>query len=158
MSSVLVAYFSASGNTADIAVRMADILNADLFKIEPEQPYTKADLDWDDELSRSSVEMKDRSSRPGISGKIYDISIYDTIFIGFPIWWFREPSIIDTFMESYAFDGIKVVPFATSGTSGMGEAADNIQDLAPGAQVVEGKRFPPKVSEEDLRTWIDTVL
>ena len=150
MGKVLVAYFSASGVTATLAQRMAKILGADLFEIVPKEIYTKADLNWMDKKSRSSVEMNDRNSRPEIAGKVENISQYQTVFVGFPIWWYREPSIIDTFMESYNFDGITVIPFATSGGSGMGDSGRNMQVLAKGARVVEGKKFSPKASEEEI--------
>ena len=155
MSKILVAYFSASGVTAKLASKLAGVIGADLYEIAPEVPYTKADLNWMNRKSRSSVEMKDTSSRPAIVTKVEDMAQYDTVFVGFPIWWYREPSIIDTFMEAYDFSGKKVVPFATSGTSGMGDSAKNIQALAPGASVKEGKRFGKRVSDEDLKTWAE---
>ena len=120
MGKILVAYFSASGVTAGLSKRLAEVTGADLFEIRPEQPYSKADLNWQDKQSRSSVEMDDRRSRPVIADKLENMEQYSTVFVGFPIWWYREPSIIDTFMETYNFDGITVVPFATSGSSGMG--------------------------------------
>ena len=150
---ILVAYFSASGVTAKIAGRLAGVIGADLFEIKPEVPYTKADLNWQNSKSRSSIEMDDRNCRPAISEKVADMSQYDVIFIGFPVWWYREPSIIDTFMESYDFNGKTVVPFATSGMSPIGESGANMQALAPGAKVEAGKRFPNSVSESELKTW-----
>ncbi len=155
MSKILVAYFSASGVTAKLASRLAAAIGADLYEIAPEVPYTRADLNWMNRKSRSSVEMKDPSSRPAIGTKVEDMAQYDTVFVGFPIWWYREPSIIDTFMEAYDFSSKKVVPFATSGTSGMGDSAKNIQALAPGASVKEGKRFGKRVSDEDLKAWAE---
>ena len=122
MTKVLVAYFSASGVTAKVAKRLSASIGADLFEIVPEELYTKADLNWMNRKSRSSVEMNDRSSRPAITSKVEDMSGYDVVFVGFPVWWYREPSIIDTFMESYDFSGKKVIPFATSGTSGLGDS------------------------------------
>ena len=154
MKKILVAYFSASGVTAKIAEKMANAACADLFEIRPEQPYTKADLNWMDKQSRSTVEMKDRNCRPAMSGKP-DISGYDVILVGFPVWWYREPSIIDTFMESADFTGKTVVPFCTSGGSGLGDSAKNMQSLAPGAKVLEGKRFASSVSPEELKKWAD---
>ncbi len=153
MSKALVAYFSAGGNTAKVASRLASAVNADLFEIRPEIPYTKGDLNWLNKKSRSSVEMNDRNCRPAIASKIENMSEYDVVFVGFPIWWYREPSIIDTFMEAYDFSGKTVIPFATSGSSPMGNSSLNMQDLAKGARVVEGDRFPVRVSENELKQW-----
>ena len=153
MSKVLVAYFSASGVTAGVAEKLSKAIDADLYEIAPEVPYTRADLNWMDKKSRSTVEMKDRSSRPAIGTKVDNMEQYDTVFVGFPIWWYREPSIIDTFMEAYDFTGKKVVPFATSGGSGLGDSYKNLQALAPGAKVINGEKFPGSVSEEKLRAW-----
>lgn len=150
---VLVAYFSATGTTAKVADKLAKATGADLFEIKPAQPYTSADLDWTNKKSRSSVEMADRNLRPAIANKVADMSKYDVLFVGFPIWWYREPSIIDTFMESYDFSGKHVVPFATSGGSGMGDSGSIMQKLAPKAKVDSGKRFPSGVSEADLKNW-----
>lgn len=150
---VLVAYFSATGVTAGVADRLAKSIDADLFQIKPEQPYTAADLNWKDDKSRSSVEMADRSSRPAIADKVENMDEYQVVFVGFPIWWYREPSIIDTFMESYDFSGKTVVPFATSGSSGMGDSGKNMQALVPNAKVSAGKRFPADVSAEELKKW-----
>ena len=153
MSKTLVAYFSASGTTAKVAKKMAEAIGADLFEIKPEKPYTGADLNWQNKNSRSSVEMNDRSSRPAIAVKAADMPQYDVVFVGFPVWWYREPSIIDTFMESYDFAGKTVIPFATSGGSGLGDSAANMQKLAKGAKVVNGKRFSGSVSSEELKAW-----
>lgn len=153
MGKVLVAYFSASGVTAQVAERLARETGADLFEIEPEVPYTDQDLDWRDKGSRSSVEMNDRGCRPAIRSKVGDMSQYHVVFIGFPVWWYREPSIIDTFMEAYDFAGKTVIPFATSGGSPMGEAGKNIQALAPGAKVADGKRFVAETLGKDLSGW-----
>ena len=150
----LVAYFSATGNTAQVAEKLARVADADLFEIKPEQPYTDADLNWRNEKSRSSVEMNDKTSRPAIASKVADMNQYDTVFVGFPIWWGREPSIIDTFMESYDFSGKKVVPFVTSGSSDIGDTAENIKALAPNAKVDVGKRFTSSVSEKQLADWV----
>jgi len=155
---VLVAYFSATGTTAGVAERLAKATGGDLFEIKPVEPYTDADLDWRDKQSRSSVEMADKSSRPAIASKVEDMSKYDVVFVGFPIWWYREPSIIDTFMESYDFAGKTVVPFATSGGSGMGDSGKIMQLLAPQAKVLSGKRFSGSVSEEELKKWADEWL
>ena len=153
MSKTLVAYFSASGTTAKVAKKMAEAIDADLFEIKPETPYTGADLNWQNKNSRSSVEMNDRSSRPAVAVKVADMPQYDVVFVGFPVWWYREPSIIDTFMESYDFAGKTVIPFATSGGSGLGDSAANIQKLAKGAKVVNGKRFSGSASAEELKAW-----
>ncbi len=152
MKKALVAYFSASGVTAKLAQRLAEAVGADLFEIAPETPYTKADLNWMNKNSRSSVEMNDRTCRP-VMAKAPDVSDYDVVFVGFPVWWYREPSIIDTFMESADFTGKTVVPFCTSGGSGLGNSAQNMQALAKGAVVEEGKRFADRVGMDELRTW-----
>lgn len=153
MSKTLVAYFSASGTTAKVAKKMAEAIGADLFEIKPETPYSGADLNWQNKNSRSSVEMNDRSSRPAIAVKAADMPQYDVVFVGFPVWWYREPSIIDTFMESYDFAGKTVIPFATSGGSNLGDSAANMQKLAKGAKVVNGKRFSGIASAEELKAW-----
>lgn len=155
MSNILTAYFSASGVTKELAERLAAVSGADLFEIRPAVPYTDADLDWMDKDSRSSVEMKDRDCRPEIASKVDNMEEYDVIFVGFPVWWYREPSIIDTFMEMYDFTGKKVIPFCTSGSSDIGESGANMQELAPGAQVSEGKRFLPSVTDDDLKAWAE---
>ena len=153
MSDVLVAYFSASGVTAGVADRLAKSVGADLFEIKPEVPYTKADLNWQDKKSRSSIEMDDPSSRPPIVNRVENIDAYNYVFVGFPVWWYREPSIIDTFMEAYDFSGKTVIPFATSGSSQIGKSGANMQKLAPGAKVLEGKRFASSEIAENLGRW-----
>ena len=153
MSNKLVAYFSASGVTEKLAERLADAIGADIFAIEPAIPYTKADLDWTNQKSRSTIEMNDLGCRPEIESKIENMAPYDVVFVGFPVWWYREPSIIDTFMESYDFSGKTVVPFATSGVSPIGDAGKNMQSLAPGAMVAAGKRFPSGTSAAELAKW-----
>ena len=150
---ILVAYFSATGNTATVAKKLATAINADLFEIVPQQQYTAEDLNWQNDKSRTSVEMGDKNSRPAIASKIEDISQYDTVFVGSPIWWGREPSIIDTFVESYDFSGKTIIPFATSGSSGIGNYGANLQSLVPGAKVLTGKRFSTDVTTEELKTW-----
>ena len=150
---ILVAYFSATGTTAGVAEKLANSINADLFEIKPEQPYTSEDLNWQNDQSRSSIEMGDRNSRPQIASKIEDISQYNIVFVGSPIWWGREPSIMDTFIESYDFTGKTVIPFVTSGSSGIGDYGANLQALAPNAKVLTGKRFQSNVTEEELKTW-----
>ena len=154
MKRILVAYFSAGGVTAKVAGDMAKAVGADLFEISPERPYTAADLDWTDKKSRSTLEMSDPNCRPVMAAKA-DVSGYDVILVGFPVWWYREPSIIDTFMESADFSGKTVVPFCTSGGSGLGDSAKNIRALAPGANVREGRRFSSSVSAQELKKWAE---
>lgn len=139
MGKTLVAYFSASGVTKKRAEQLAAAAGADLYEIRPAVPYTKADLNWMDKKSRSSVEMADKTIRPAISDKDADIASYDTIFLGFPIWWYVAPTIINTFLESYDFTGKKIVLFATSGSSGFGNTAMELVPSAPGAEIIEGK-------------------
>ncbi len=158
MKSALVAYFSASGVTKALAERLAKAVGADLFEIAPEKPYTKADLNWMNPKSRSTVEMKDPSSRPPIAGALPALAKYDVVFVGFPVWWYREPSIIDTFLEACDFTGKTLVPFATSGGSGLGETTDNFRKLAPGATVAEGRRFKASAAEEELKNWASPLL
>ena len=153
MKKVLVAYFSATGITASVAEKLAKTTGADLFEIKAKQTYTDADLNWQDKQSRSSIEMADVNCRPEIASKIEDMDQYQTVFVGFPVWWYREPSIIDTFMESYNFDGKTVIPFATSGGSEIGDSGKNMQKLAPNAVVDSGERFSSSVSDENLKNW-----
>ncbi|WP_026526158.1 flavodoxin [Butyrivibrio sp. VCD2006] len=150
---VLVAYFSAGGATAQIAARLTKSIGADVFEIKPAQRYSKDDLDWQNPKSRSSMEMNDKTSRPAIAEKKEDMSEYDVIFLGFPIWWYREPSIIDTFIESYDFSGKIIVPFATSGGSELNDTSRNLQALAKGAVVTTGKRFDSSAGEDELADW-----
>ena len=151
----LVVFFSATGTTKGVAERLAAAIGADIQEIKPAVPYTAADLNWRDNKSRSSVEMADRASRPAIQAPIPDVSAYGIVFVGFPIWWYREPSIIDTFIEASAkaLEGKVVAPFATSGGSGMGESSAILQKLAPAAKVVEGRRFRANATAEELATW-----
>ena len=158
MAKALVAYFSASGTTKRVAERLAQATGADLFEIVPEQPYTAADVDWRNKRSRSSLEMGDRSSRPAIASRVADMAAYDVVFVGFPIWWYREPSIIDTFMEAYDFAGKTVVPFATSGGSGIGDSGANMAALAAGAKVERGERLASSASAADLKSWANAWL
>ena len=131
-------YFSATGTTKRAALALADYLGADTFEIVPEVPYSSADLNWNDRQSRSSKEMDDEGSRPGIVGQVDDMDAYETIYVGFPIWWYVEPRIIDTFLESYDMTGKTVVPFATSGGSGLGKTAQHMQEVCPQAIVEQG--------------------
>ena len=151
----LVAYFSASGQTAKLAKTLAGVTGGDLFEIAPETAYTAADLDWMDKKSRSTIEMKDPKSRPAIAGKVADMAQYDTVFVGFPIWWYQAPRIIETFLESYDFSGKTVIPFATSGGSGMGKTAQILSRICPDATVRTGKRFSSSVSEKALAAWAE---
>ncbi len=152
MSKALVAYFSASGVTSGLAKKLASSIGADIFEIVPVKRYTPDDLNWRDKTSRSSIEMNDKTCRPAISTKA-DIAPYDIIFLGFPIWWFREPSIIDTFVESYDFSGKTIVPFATSGGTDIGSSGKNISELVPDAKVEEGKRFSAEIPADKLKEW-----
>ena len=154
MGKNLVAYFSASGVTKGVAEKLAKAAGAELFEIVPEQPYTDEDLNWNNKQSRSSVKMNDRSCRPGISTTVSDMGQYDCIFLGFPVWWYREPAIIDTFLDAYDFSGKTIVPFCTSGGSGLGETVGNMRSLAKKADVRDGKRFSSGVSEEELKIWV----
>lgn len=149
----LVAYFSASGTTRRLAERLAQATGADLFEIRPETPYTSADLDWRNKASRSSQEHADRSIRPAIASRVDDMAAYDVVFVGFPVWWYREPNIVDAFMESYDFSDKTVVPFATSGMSPIGGSGRNMAACAPGAQVEKGKRFGANESADRLASW-----
>ena len=153
MSRKLVAYFSASGVTAKLAETLSEAIGADLYAIEPEVPYTKADLNWMNQNSRSSVEMKDPASRPAIAGKRDNMDEYDTIFVGFPIWWYVAPTIINTFLESYDFTGKTIIPFATSGGSGMGKTNEKLQPSCPGAKLVEGKVWKKNAKADELAAW-----
>ena len=155
MSKKLVAYFSASGVTARVAKNLAATAEADLYEIKPAVPYTKADLDWTDKQSRSSVEMRDHSSRPALADTDADISAYDTIFIGFPIWWYIAPTIINTFLEAYDFSGKKIVLFATSGGSGFGKAVDSLQPSAPGAKIIAGEILNGNPNEKKLKAFAE---
>ena len=158
MSKILVAYFSASGKTAKVAETLAKTAGADLYEIKPEIPYTKADLNWMNKNSRSSVEMNDKSSRPAIADKNADISGYDTILLGFPIWWYVAPTIINTFLESYDFSGKKIVLFATSGGSGFGKTVDGLKgSVSADTEIIEGKLLNGKLSENGLKKWVESL-
>lgn len=154
---ILVAYFSASGVTAKAAEKLAEAAQADLYEIKPKIPYTRADLDWTDKKSRSSVEMNDKASRPAIAGKVENMEEYDTVFIGFPIWWYVAPTIINTFLESYRFSGKTIIPFATSGGSGMGRTNENLKPSCPGAVLMPGKMLNGSLSETELKNWVENM-
>ena len=156
MSNVLVAYFSASGVTKKVAEELANVKNADMFEIKPKVPYSAADLDWKDTQSRSTLEMKDLDCRPEMADKAVSIAQYETVFIGFPIWWGREPSVVDTFLEACDFSGKKIIPFCTSGGSSIDDASKRIQELTgERAVVVKGSRLGGDISEEDLKIWTE---
>lgn len=157
MSKKLVAYFSASGVTAKLAENLADAIGADIFEIEPEIPYTNADLDWTDKTSRSTVEMNNPNSRPAIKYVRDNMDEYDTIFVGFPIWWYVAPTIINTFLESYDLSGKTIIPFATSGSSGMGKTNEKLLSSCKGAKLIEGKRFNANATKTELSAWVDSL-
>lgn len=151
----LVAYFSASGTTAKAAKALARAADADLYEIKPAIPYTRADLNWMDKGSRSSVEMNDKDSRPALADTDAPIAGHDVIFLGFPIWWYVAPTIINTFLESYDFTGKTIVLFATSGGSGLGKSAAGLRPSAPGARIVDGRLLNGRLSENELKSWIE---
>lgn len=155
MSRKLVAYFSASGVTAKVAEKLSEAIGADLYAIEPEVPYTKADLDWMDKKSRSTIEMNNPASRPAIAGKRDNMNDYDTVFVGFPIWWYVVPTIINTFLESYDLTGKTIIPFATSGGSDMGKTNEKLLPSCKGANLLNGKVFKASVSGADLAKWAE---
>jgi flavodoxin len=153
MNKVLVAYFSASGVTRGVAQQLAEVTGGTLHEIKPEQPYTDADLDWRDKQSRSSVEMQDKSSRPAITDKLANMQDYDVIYVGFPIWWYTCPTIINTFMEAYDFKGKTVIPFATSGGSSIKKACEDLKATYPDVNWKEGKLLN-RASKKDLEDWV----
>lgn len=156
MSKKLVAYFSASGVTAKYAKKLSEITGADLFEIKPSIKYTDADLDWMDKNSRSTVEMKNPDSRPEIAEKLSDMEQYDTIFVGFPIWWYVAPTIIDTFLESYYFSGKTIISFATSGGSGMGKTEEVLRKVCPNADIKNGKVIN-RMPAPELADWVNSL-
>ncbi len=145
MSKSLVAYFSASGVTKKVAERLNEVVQGNLFEIVPQQPYTSADLNWTNPKSRSSVEMNDKSFRPAVN---------DTIYLGFPIWWYIAPTIINTFLEQYDLRDKTIIPFATSGMSGMGKTNDYLENSCKGARLMKGQRFDENVSADELSDWV----
>ena len=152
----LVAFFSASGVTKKVAERLAEAAGAELYEIKPETPYTNDDLNWRNEQSRSSVEMKDLNCRPAIADTDAKVADADVVYVGFPVWWYREPSIVDTFLDAYDFSGKTIVPFATSGSTGIGKTAERMQEIVgSGAKVLEGKRFASSVSVVELKEWVN---
>ena len=158
MSKILVAYFSATGATAEAAKNLAEATGAELYEIKPAVPYTSADLNWQNKQSRSSVEMADKSSRPALADKNANIADYDTIFVGFPVWWYIAPTIINTFLESYDFSGKQVILFATSGGSGFGETMKYLKNsVSADTKITEGKILNGKPSAESLKTWVNSL-
>ena len=155
MNKILVAYFSASGVTEGLAKNLARAIDGDLHEIVPAQPYTSADLDWTNKKSRSSMEMKDTAFRPAIANRVENMDAYHTIFLGFPIWWYVAPTIINTFLEQYDLTGKKIIPFATSGGSGMGQTNSRLKNSCKGAELCEGKRFGPETSAKELQAWAE---
>lgn len=158
MLNVLVAYFSASGVTAKVAKRLAFAIGADLHEIQPEIPYTTADLDWTNEKSRSSVEMRDLSFRPAVANAVEHMESYDVIFVAFPIWWYVAPTIINTFLEQYDVSGKRIIPLATSGGSNIGNTAQALMRSCSGAEMRKGRRFSSDVREEELRLWAESCM
>ena len=157
MSKKLVAYFSASNSTAKLAKTLAAAAEAELYEIRPAVKYERADLNWMDKKARSTVEMADPNSRPAMADADAPVADADVIYLGFPIWWYREPAIIDTFLEAYDFSDKTIVPFFTSGGSPLGEGQARIAQLAKGAKVLPGKRFRANASEEELKRWIESL-
>lgn len=155
MSNKLVAYFSASGTTAKVAEMLAESIGADIFEIEPKIRYTKADLDWTNLKSRSSIEMNDPASRPEINMTRDNMECYDTIYVGFPVWWYVAPTIVNTFLESYDLTGKTIIPFATSGGSDMGRTNEKLLPSCKGAKLLEGKVFKASASGAELAKWAE---
>ena len=153
MKKVLVAYFSATGTTKGVAQQLAEVTGGTLHEIKPEQPYTDADLDWRDKQSRSTLEMQDKKSRPAITDKLENMGDYDVIYVGFPIWWYTCPTIINTFMEAYDFKSKTVIPFATSGGSSIKKACEDLKDSYPDVNWKEGKLLNG-VSKKELEDWV----
>lgn len=157
MSKKLVAYFSASGTTAAVAKTLAEAADADLYEIKPQVPYTRTDLNWTNKKSRSSVEMNDKSSRPALADRNAPVVDCDVVFLGFPIWWYTAPTIINTFLESYDFTGKTIILFATSGGSGLGRSASDLKASAPGAVIRDGKLLNGRQTRESLVSWVNSL-
>lgn len=151
----LVAYFSATSTTAKAAKALANAAGADLYEIKPAVPYSSADLNWMDKNSRSSVEMKDLHSRPALADTNAPVANHDVIFLGFPVWWYVAPTILNTFLEAYDFTGKTIVLFATSGGSGLGKSAAGLQSSAPGAKIIDGRLLNGHLKESDLKSWVE---
>ena len=157
MSKKLVAYYSARGTTAAVAKTLAEAADAGLYEIKPQVPYTRADLDWTNKKSRSSVEMNDKSFRPPLAGRDAHVEDCDTVFLGFPIWWYTAPTIVNTFLESYDFTGKTIILFATSGGSGLGRSASDLKASAPGAVIRDGKLLNGRQTKEALAAWVNSL-
>lgn len=158
MSKNLVAYFSCTGTTKSLAENLAKAVDGDLFEIKPKKEYTSSDLNWMDKSSRSSLEMNDKNSRPEILNKVNNMDDYDTVFLGFPIWWYVAPKIINTFLESYDFSGKTIITFCTSGGSGMGKTLQELKlSCLNDTKWIDGKRFSRNTSVEELRNWVDNL-
>ncbi len=157
MKKSLVVYFSASGITKKLAENLAEATDADLYEIKPEVAYTSTDLNWTDKQARSTIEMHDKTFRPPMAEKNANIVKYDVIYLGFPIWWYVAPTIINTFLEAYDFTGKTIVLFATSGGSGFGNTIRELEGSCPGAKLMEGKVFSRRQSTEDLKSWVDCI-
>ena len=153
---ILVAYFSCGGVTASAAKVLAEAAGADLYEIAPEVPYTDADLDWTNKKSRSTVEMNDPDFLPPIAGRLSGMDSYDAVFVGFPIWWYVAPTIVNTFLEKYDFSGKKIVLFATSGGSGFGNTVKELKPSAPGAEIVEGKLLN-RANKQEIEKWVKSL-
>ena len=153
----LVVFFSVTGTTKGVAEKIAGITGADTYEIKAAQEYTDADLDWNDSNSRSTKEQNDSSVRPEIGSEAVSLDGYSTIYIGYPIWWGEEPRIMDTFVDSYSFDGKTVIPFCTSGSSGIGRSGQNLADNAGSGTWLDGKRFGGDISEDEIRVWIESM-
>ena len=151
----LVAYFSATGTTAKAAKALANAVGGELYEIKPAVPYTSADLNWMDKNSRSSVEMKDAHSRPALADNDAPVAGHDVIFLGFPVWWYVAPTILNTFLEAYDFTGKTIVLFATSGGSGLGKSAAGLRSSAPGAKIVDGRMLNGHLKEAELKAWAE---
>ena len=154
MSKKLVAYFSAEGTTAKVAKELASAADASIYEIRPAVAYTSADINYMDKKARTTIECNDKSFRPEMADSNAPVADADVIFVGFPIWWYREPNIIDSFLEAYDFAGKTVIPFFTSGGSGLGEGQSRIEKIAAGAKVLTGKRFNGRASASELKSWI----
>ena len=157
MKNILVAYFSAAGTTAAAAETLARAAGADLYEIVPAAPYTEADLDWTDKHSRTTLEMKDSHSRPGLADRKAPVAGHDTIFLGYPIWWYKAPTLINTFLEAYDFSGKTIILFATSGGSGVEGSLPALQASAPGARMIAGKLLNGSPSEKTLKAWVGSL-
>ena len=157
MNKILIAYFSASGETGKLAKTLSAVTGGDLFEIRPETAYTSADLNWMDKKSRSTIEMSNPDSRPAIAAKRDNMDEYDTIFVGFPIWWYIAPTIINTFLESYDLKNKTIIPFATSGGSDMGKTNEKLAPSCPGSKLLHGKVFNASSTKADLSAWVDSL-